>query len=359
METVLVVSAETFSGKSAVCITLGQRLRRDGYRVGYMKPICVRVRRAEEAAYDEDTAFVKQVFELEEPLDVLSPVLLTPRLVEGVLKGEEQPDYGARVQEAFRTASQGKDLMLLEGPNDWSEGTIVGLPAARVADLFGARVLMVSNFRSSLEVDNILALREAMAGREFLGVVLNNVPRARTDLAERLVRPFLEKQGIPVLGVLPQDPLLCSVSVAELAEQLNAEILCCPDRAEELVETLMVGAMSVDSALSYFRRQANKAVVTGGDRVDIQLAALETPTTCLILTGNLRPNPLIVARAEEQCVPILLVATDTMTTVRRAEELFGRARFRQTSKIERFESLLEARFDFARFYGALGLQARG
>jgi BioD-like phosphotransacetylase family protein len=185
--------------------------------------------------------------------------------------------------------------------------------------------------------------------------VINAVPRARLDMVERLVRPFLEAQGIPVLAVLPQDPILCAVSVNELTDHLGAEMICCPDHGEDLVETMMVGAMSVDSALSYFRRHANKAVITGGDRVDIQLAALETATTCLILTGNLRPNPMIVTRAEEQCVPILLVPSDTMTTVRRAEELFGRARFRQRSKIERFETLLEKHFDFPRFYQGLNL----
>jgi len=358
METVLVISAETFSGKSAVCITLGRRIRRDGYRVGYMKPLCMRVRRAERRAFDEDAAFVKQVFELEEPLEHISPLLLTSRLLEGMLKGEPQPDYVQRVREAYATVSQGKDLMLLEGPNDWSEGTIVGLPASRVADLFDARILLVSRFTTLVEVDNILATREAMAGHEFLGVVINQVPRARMNMIERLVRPFLEERGMPVLAILQQDPILCAVSVNELAEHLEAEILCCPDHGDDLVEMMMVGAMSVDSALSYFRRQANKAVITGGDRVDIQLAALETSTTCLILTGDLRPNPLILTRAEEQCVPILLVRGDTMTTVRCAEDLFGRARFRQTSKIERFEALLDAHFDFLRFYQALSM-ARG
>ncbi len=354
METVLVISAETYSGKSAICITLGQRIRRDGHRVGYMKPLSMRVRRSESETYDEDTGFVKQVFELDEPLEQLSPVLLTPRLLEGMLRGEEQPDYVQRVKDAFEAVSQGKDLMLLEGPNDWSEGTVVGLPAAKVASLFNAKIVLVSRFQSLMEIDNILAVRNALHDYPVIGAVLNLVPRARMDVVKRLVVPYLEKSGLPVLATLQQDPVLCAVSVNELAEHLNAEILCCANHGDDLVETMMVGAMSVDSALSYFRRQPNKAVITGGDRVDIQLAALETSTTVLILTGDMRPNPLILTRAEEQGVPIMMVASDTMTTVRLAEEIFGRARFRQTSKVERFESLLQARFDFKRFYQALG-----
>ena len=87
---------------------------------------------------------------------------------------------------------------------------------------------------------------------------------------------------------------MLSVSVGELAEFLSGKILCCADKVDELVEHLMVGAMSVDSALTYFRRKPNKAVITGGDRPDIQLAALETSTKCLILTGNLQPSPIIL-----------------------------------------------------------------
>ena len=355
METVLVISAETFSGKSAICISLGQSMRRHGYRIGYMKPLSMRVRRAEQGAYDEDAAFCKQVFEMQEPLDQISPLVLTPRLFEKMLQGERQIDHTQRLQKAFAAVSEDKDVMLLEGPNDWSEGTIIGLPALKVANLLDARVVLVSRFQSVLEVDNILAVSEAMGDRGLTGVVLNMVPRARMEVVRRLVRPYLEQQGIPVLAVLKQDSLLYAVSVSELTEHLNAELLCCCDHCDDLVETMMVGAMSVDSALSYFRRQANKAVITGGDRVDIQLAALETSTTCLILTGDMRPNPLIITRAEEEGVPILLVASDTMTTVRQAEELVGRARFRQTSKIERLESLLETHFDFQRFYEALGL----
>ena len=44
---------------------------------------------------------------------------------------------------------------------------------------------------------------------------------------------------------------------------------------------------------------------------DIQLAALETSTSCLILTGNIYPSPSVLNRAEELCVPVLLTKLDT------------------------------------------------
>ena len=41
MKALYMTSAETFSGKSALCIGLGLRFRKDGFKVGYMKPVNV------------------------------------------------------------------------------------------------------------------------------------------------------------------------------------------------------------------------------------------------------------------------------------------------------------------------------
>jgi BioD-like phosphotransacetylase family protein len=107
--------------------------------------------------------------------------------------------------------------------------------------------------------------------------------------------------------------------------------------------------------LTYFRRKPNKAVITGGDRPDIQLAALETSTKCLILTGNLHPSPIILGRAEEVGVPMILAKQDTLTTVEIIEQFFGKTRFHQEKKIQRFERMLDERFDFDTFYKELKL----
>jgi len=133
-------------------------------------------------------------------------------------------------------------------------------------------------------------------------------------------------------------------------------VLAGEDRTDQLVETLMVGAMTVEAALARFRRQQNKAVITGGDRTDIQLAALETSTKCLVLTGNFHPNPLIINRAEEAGVPIILVKHDTMATVQLVQDSFRKIHFHHPKRIDRFERIVGERFDFAALYQALGLQ---
>jgi BioD-like phosphotransacetylase family protein len=355
MATLYITSTETFSGKSALCIGLAKHFEEAGFSIGYMKPVSSGARLAK-GAIDEDAEFVRQTFGLPDALENMAPLGITPHLVESILRGESDIDFVAKLKAAFEQVSRDRDIVILEGGCNFREGHLIGLPTREVSGLLQARDLAIVKHGDDLQVlDDALAAR-ARLGDAMIGVVLNAIPRQRMPFVQEVVQPALEERGIPVLAVLPQERLLLSVSVGELAEFLTGTILCCPDKVDELVEHLMVGAMSVDSALTYFRRKPNKAVITGGDRPDIQLAALETSTKCLILTGNLRPSPIILGRAEEVGVPMLLVRQDTLSTVETIERFFGKTRFHLEKKVQRFEEMLEDRFDFERLYAALELE---
>jgi BioD-like phosphotransacetylase family protein len=87
----------------------------------------------------------------------------------------------------------------------------------------------------------------------------------------------------------------------------------------------------------------------------MQLVALETATKCLVLTGNLRPMPEVLRRAEQIGVPVLLVRENTLEAVEAIEKVFGKTRLGQNAKLKRFESLFSEHFDFERLYELLEL----
>jgi hypothetical protein len=124
---------------------------------------------------------------------------------------------------------------------------------------------------------------------------------------------------------------------------------------EALIETYTIGAMTAEAALARFRRQKNKAVITGGDRSDIQLAALETSTVALILTGNLQPSPIIIQQADSLGIPVLLVKSATMEAVDRIEQAYSRTRLGQPEKLEAFIQLMEEHVDTKAIFSALSL----
>ena len=231
----------------------------------------------------------------------------------------------------------------------------MGLSNVRLAEALGAPVLVLVRCHQEMQiVDDALAARYRL-GDQLLGVILNHVPDRTDEFLEKIARPFLEKEGVRVLGALPQRPRLSALSVGELMELLEAEVLSETYDPEALIETFTIGAMTAEAALKRFRRQKNKAVITGGDRSDIQLAALETSTAALILTGNLQPSPIIIQQADSLGVPVLLVQTETMETVNLIEQVYSRTRLGQPEKLEAFIQLMEEYVDTKAIFSALGL----
>jgi hypothetical protein len=221
-----------------------------------------------------------------------------------------------------------------------------------IATEIDASILLVARFHSILIVETLLSAKQHLGDR-LLGVLINDISTDQIQVVESTVRPFLEQQGIPVLGLLPRSELLRSVTVRELVHQLQAEILCRPDRLDLMVESLKIGAMNVNAALKYFRRGRNMAVVTGGDRADIQMAALETSTHCLILTGHIPPQSFILNRAEELEIPILSVDLDTLTTVEIIDRAFGQVQLHEPIKVQCIQQLMAEHFDLDRLMNLL------
>jgi uncharacterized protein len=223
-----------------------------------------------------------------------------------------------------------------------------------MASMLDGRCLLVARGGGEHMVDEVLAVERALGDR-LLGVVLNSVPRGAMEFVSETLTPFITRRGIKVYAVLPEDRLLTSAAVGELVERLAGKVIAGHDRMNELVENVMVGAMSAEHALNYFRRRPNKVVITGGDRADLQLAALETSTKCLILTGDLYPHPMILGRAEELGVPVVLVSQDTLGAVELVDQVFTEVRFHQDKKIKRFFGMLATGFKYEELKQDLGL----
>jgi hypothetical protein len=282
---------------------------------------------------------------------VRSPLVsLTDNSLEKRIKGEDNTDYGATLSTYLQDLSG--DIILIEGPSTLTEGSLFDLSMQQVAQTIGTPVLLVARYTSSQMIDSVLKAKQVL-GDYLLGVVINDVPTEGLDRLKHLIVPFLESHGIDIFGILPQNDLLRSITVREIARQLKAEVVCRPDRLDLMVGTLSIGAMNVNSALEYFRKGENKAVVTGGDRTDLQLAALETSTSCLILTGHMPPQSLIISRAEDLEIPILSVDYDTLKTVEIVDKAFGKIRLHEPIKVECIQDLMAKHFEIDRFLSQL------
>ena len=348
----IVASLEPYTGKSGTILGLAREFQNKGFSIAYSKPIGTCFKEQAPKPKEADVQFVAEALGLKEAQIRWPLVDLQLPTLEKRLKQEDDSDYGTLLQESL--ANIETDLVILEGAGTLSQGSLFGLSILDMATTLDASVLLVARYHSPLVVDSLEGVKLALGDR-LVGMVINNIPTQELETTQTLVKPYLESRGIPVLGLLPASRLLQSVSVREISRQLNAKVLCRNDRLDLMVESLTIGAMNVNSALGYFRQGQNKAVVTGGDRTDLQLAALETSTSCLILTGHMDPQPLIISRAEDVEVPILSVDLDTLSTVEIVDQAFGKVRLQEKIKVGCIQELIAKNLVFERFIEQLGL----
>jgi len=329
-----ITSLEKGSGKTAICAGLIKHLLDDGKKTGFSKPVVTGSKGSSNEATDNDAAFIKRLFALKEPADLLSPAFSDDNALKNGIKG------------VYTKLSQDKDVVIVEGATDQSQSS------RDIAETLDARVIIVESYSQEpfKAADHYKDF-----GKRLLGVVFNKVPGNRIDSLRAEASARLDKTGVNILGVLPEDRALLALTVGELAEHIQGEMFSGAEEAAGLVENVMIGAMSIDSGLDYFGRKDNKAVVVKGERPDMQLAALETSTSCLILTGGEEPKPAVAYQAEEKSIPIIITKDDTITTIKTIEDTPGEIRFSQDSKLARITGLMERNFDFKAVYKGLGL----
>ncbi len=329
MKYLMVASTEASSGKSATILGLADRLQAKGIEIAYAQPV-ITGNEIDPLTVNSDVQLMAQALSL--PPEKLGLPLLILDAAKSIdrLTGVDRQDYAQLLQTSVQQLPG--NLVILEGGANLHEGSLFNLATAQVAASLDAGVLLVNRYHPISSIDLLISAQQQL-GKRLLGCIINDIPRDRIESVQTTLVPYLEQIGIPIFGIVHRNGLLRSVTVKQLVSQLKAEVLCRPDRLDLMVESLSIGAMNVNSALEYFRRGNNMAVVTGGDRADIQLAALETSTQCLILTGHLPPQPFIVSRAEDLEIPILSVDLDTLTTVEIIDRAFGQVRLQEPIKI--------------------------
>jgi uncharacterized protein len=358
MKYLLVASTEACSGKSATILGIADRLQEKGIKIAYAQPVvAVNTASPVTSAQSSDVSIHGDVHLMATALSLpperlgLPLLSLDPARTIDRLMGIDQQDYPQLLKHNVQLPG---DLIILEGGANLYEGSMFGLATAQVAQTLDAGVLLVNRYHPLSSADLLLSAQQQL-GPRLLGCVINDIPRDQIETVQTTLVPYLERSGIPVFGIVHRNGLLRSVTVKQLVDKLNAEILCRPDCLDLMVESLSIGAMNVNSALEYFRRGNNMAVVTGGDRADIQLAALETSTQCLILTGHLAPQTFILSRAEDLEIPILSVDLDTLTTVEIIDSAFGQVRLQEPIKINCARELFGNHCEIDRLISMLGI----
>jgi len=355
MVPIFIASNRSHTGKTFLALGLAQKLIELGHKVGYLKPLGKTPVKKGGDLFDADAIFIRESLELPDPLKVISPFVISYEMQHLIFEGKPQ-DIKKQIMDAFK-AQKDKDFIIIGGAGDFFEGSTLGIDGVSLIEETGAQVIMVEAWRGDKSIDTLYGGHKLL-GERFIGGIFNKVPANSFSHVKGKAAPFLEKSGVAILGIFEKDNLLGSISIQQIVEILNGKVLCCEEKLDELVEHFSIGAMDVNSALRYFSRIPNKAVITGAHRSDIQLVAMETSTKCIIITGGLSTNDVVLGKAQSKGIPIVSVPLDTFTVVDRIEAVAGKTDIRQPGKKLRIRELFDTRFDTNRLLKLL-LTAKG
>lgn len=343
------------SGKTMITLGLALKLKELGYRVGYFKPVDSGRKTPSGKIPGGDAILMKHVLEMDAPAGIISPAKSTPSYL-----SDEQGGDLITVQEiksCFDEIAENCDVMLVEGAVYPHVMAAVGLDSVSLARELDSQIITV------YRVENDYSLDLAIFNNRFLsqvhsvaGIVFSNVSRLLQSKVEQTYKPVLEQAGFKTLAVIPSRPEIAYPTVGEYKERLGAEVLVGHEYQERLVENVVVGAMTMESALNYLRRSTNKAVVLGGDRSDLALAALETSTSVLVLTGGLYPSVNVLARAGEKEVPVLLTHMDTFSTIEAMGQVARHLKPSDKTGITVARDNIDQYFDWDHLATTLGLE---
>ncbi|MFR9802442.1 phosphate acetyltransferase [Pseudonocardia sp. RS010] len=309
---VYVAALEPGSGKSAVVLGLFEVLARRAGRAAFFRPV---VAAAEPP--DPDVELVRRHYRLAQ--DHAASYALTA----GELHAP-RATLLSRILDGWSTVAEGADVVVVEGSD------LTGAPAsepdlnAAAAVHLEAPVLLVVGGRGRTADQVLDAVRRDLAalvdrGCDLLGVVANRVDPAEAE-AVRAGLPAASG-GLPG-GVLPEVPLLAAPTVAEVAAELEPDVVAGSPGSAREIERVIVGAMG----LPHFLDRVGDAdlVITPGDRADIvagtlaaHLSGTYPAVAGLVLTGG-AVDPAVrrlAAGLGAAGVPVLAVPDDTYDTV--------------------------------------------
>ena len=240
-----------------------------------------------------------------------------------------------------------ESLNILEVPSE-----VGAAGAARIAEALDARALVVTQARRGMRGADLSEWSEALGDR-LAGVLVNGVTRYMGTDASEGIGPSFDEAGIALIGMIPEDRALLSVTVDQIRSGLDGRYVVDEGDVNGAVEHFQVGCMSLDPGELRFGLYDNNAVIVRGDRPDIQMSALNASVSCLVLTGGIDPIEYISYEAREEETPVVVVESDTLTTMSLLNDVATSASMDTAAKVARFGELLEAHADLERVWSAL------
>ncbi len=348
---IYVSTSEPHSGKSVVCLGIMEMVLRKTRRAAIFRPL---IHTKDKKRRDKNIELLRTYFKLDVDYDDCY-AYTADEANELIAKGHYEQVIDNIIAK-FRKLQDEYDFVLVEGSDFSAEGS--SMEANLNVDVprnLGIPVLLIGRGDKKAIPDIIRPITVAIEAFlekncEVISVVVN---RSNASLSHELLISLknVVKKGIEI-SIIPEDRVLLSPTVKEIAEYLEAEVLLGQEYMQNQVHRYSIAAMQLQNYLEHITE--NCMVITPGDRGDIIISAMQAHISknypnisAILLTTGFKPSEMVMKLLEglPQKVPLLFVKTNTYETSSRISTIHSYITADNQTKIDLSLSLFERYID--------------
>ena len=314
MRTYFLAPTQPNVGLTSVSLGLLRALQRRGLKVAFVKPITKRT-----ADTEPSVLFARSICHLQNTPDPLPMSLVTQRVSSG-----QTDELLEEIVSLAMSCTKEADVLLVEGIHADPSRIFIPRLSGQIARSLQADVVLVASAADAQGIaeTNYLIAQIRNVGRHVVGVIFNRAP---ADFDEATAARQLD--GVPIWGVVKNNPALSAPRMIDVARHLGAEVMIEGDIAtRRMLETVLCGR-SVAEVIP--RLKPGTLVVTAGDRDDVILATALAASNGvelagLMLTHHSAISPRIerfASLAFHSGLPVLRTDGDSYETAARISRL--------------------------------------
>ena len=210
MTGIFITGTDTNIGKTIIAAGLADALKNKGYNVGVMKAVQSGAGIKNGKLYSPDIEFMKKVMEVNDEMELVCPYILKAAMAPGIAAeiDEKNIDFDI-IKNAFQELEKRHDIVIVEGAGG------IAVPIKKrflISDLIKyVDIPIIIVARAGLGTINhtFLTIEYAKrSGIKIIGVIINDFRGGFVE--EKNPGIITDLTDIPILGIIPNDPDVCS-----------------------------------------------------------------------------------------------------------------------------------------------------
>ena len=352
-ENLYITATEARSGKSVIALGIMEMLLRRITKVAFFRPIISAQEGRTE--WDNDIRLISKYFNLNIPYEEMYG--FTSQVAQELFSRGKEGEVIEGILSKYKQLEEKYDFVLCEGTDFVASTSAFEFDInAEIAKNLGCPVLLVANGHRRKVKTTFQSIDHALEsmhdhGCQCLATVINRVDSRELPAIVKALKVQV-RFGSELVYALPDNRVLGSPTVAEVAKAVGAEVLHGEAQLGRHVRSFAVAAMQLRNFLP--RIDYGTFIITPGDRADVLVACLATVTSesfpnisGIVLTGGLQPEEAVwqLVKGFSTMVPILSVKEDTFPTARAVDGVHAQITPENTRKIIRALALFDRHVD--------------